>query len=205
MRKSVRKQILHAVARAKTLADFKEAHRQHAYYADREARLSVIMHNSLDGAMEDHEEEMATRRAAKKSSGQDRRASARESQGPNYSSPARQSRLTNKRNQVSSPAAHYASGAQHSPGTALVVYFEPRGEADKELEDTFRQADSIIRTSSALAVDNKTSAHIQTPATRSQLMGWKQVGKGTPYVSQAPDDAMEEDKDSVKNLSDYYN
>jgi hypothetical protein len=206
MRKSVQEQTLHADAKAKTLADFKEARCQRAYYADREACLSVIMHNSLDGAMGDCEEEMATRRAAKrKSSGQDGRASARESQGPNYSSPARQSRLTNKRNQVSSPAAHYASGAQHSPGTALVVYFEPGGEADKELEDTFRQADSVIRTSSALAVDNETSAHVQTPATHSRLMARKQVGKGTPYVSQAPDDAMEEDKDSVENLSDYYN
>jgi hypothetical protein len=78
-------------------------------------------------------------------------------------------------------------------------------EADKELKDTFCQADSLIRTSSALAVDNETSAHVQTPATRSRLMARKQVGKGTPYVSQAPDDAMEEDKDSVENLSDYYN
>jgi hypothetical protein len=138
MRKSVREQTLHAVAKAKTLADFEEARHQRAYYADREACLSVIMLDSLDGATGDCEEEMATRRAAKKSSGQDGWASARESQGPNYSSPARQSRLTNKRNQISSPAAHYASGAQHSPGTALVVYFEPGGEADKELEDTFR-------------------------------------------------------------------
>ena len=73
MRKSVQEQTLHTDAKAKTLADFKEARCQRAYYADREARLSIIMHDSLDGAMGDREEEMATCRAAKKSSGQDRR------------------------------------------------------------------------------------------------------------------------------------
>ena len=76
MRKSVREQNSAAAAKAKTLADLAEARRQRDFYADQEARLSVLASESFDEVMGDCKEELSACRALKKSSLKDGRASS---------------------------------------------------------------------------------------------------------------------------------
>ncbi len=76
MRKSVREQNFAAAAKAKTLADLAKARRQRDFYADQEARLSVLASESFDEDMGDCEEELSACRALKKSSLEDGRASS---------------------------------------------------------------------------------------------------------------------------------
>jgi hypothetical protein len=147
MRKSVREQNSAAAAKAKTLADLAGACRQRDFYANQEARLSVLASESFDEVMGDREEELSARRALKKSSLKDGRASSNQSSGNQYSSPARQNQTSHKRNQVSSPSAHYAPNTSSSPVTALTVYFEPGGEAEQDLRTAFLRTENITRTS----------------------------------------------------------
>jgi hypothetical protein len=92
-----------------------------------------LAHESFDDeVMGDREEELLTRRAPKKSSLEDGRASSNQATGSQYSSPARKSETSHKRNQVSSPSAHYAPNVLTSPGTALEIYFKKGGVAEQE-------------------------------------------------------------------------
>ena len=85
MRKSVREHNSAAAAKAKTVADLAKDRRQRAFYADQEARLSVLAHESFsDEVMGDREEQLLTRRAPKKSSLEDGRASSNKATGSQY-------------------------------------------------------------------------------------------------------------------------
>jgi hypothetical protein len=106
MRKAVRAQSAAAAAKAKTHANLAEARRQRQYYADQEARFAILASDSFDEAMEEHK--CPTRRALKKASLDDGQVSSNNAPVYQYSSPARQSSTSNKRNQVSSPSDHYA-------------------------------------------------------------------------------------------------
>ena len=108
MRKAVRAQNAAAAVKAKTHANLAEARRHHEYYANQEARLAVLTSDSFDEIMGDREEEVTTRRALKKASLDDGKVSSNVTSVNQYSSPARKSHTSNKRNQVSSPSAHHA-------------------------------------------------------------------------------------------------
>ena len=142
MRKAIQAQSAAAAAKAKTLADLAEARRHREFYADQVARLAVLASDSFDEIMGDREEEVATRRALKKASLDDGQSSSTNAYGPLYSSPARQSRTSNKRNQVSSPSAHYAP---KPTGDDLAAYLEPGGTADLEIQTSILRAQTVIR------------------------------------------------------------
>ena len=135
MRKAIRARSAAAAAKAKTLSELAEARRQKEYYADQAARLAVLAsEDSLDEIMGDREEEVSARRALKKANLDDgQSASTTNPYGPLYSSPARQSRTSNKRNQVSSPSAHYAP---NPTADELVEYFEQSGAAELDAQRT---------------------------------------------------------------------
>jgi hypothetical protein len=126
MRRAIREQNIAAAAKDKTLAELSEARRQREYYADKEARLAVLAsESSFDEEMEDREDELQTHRAAKKIN-HDGRASSNRIWESQYSSPARKSGISHKRNQVSSPSTHYAPQTIQSPGTTIATYeFNP--------------------------------------------------------------------------------
>ncbi len=137
------KATVRAVKSARMLADLKEAQCQHVRYKDMEAHLLEMAQGVPDLNMGDCKEELTTRRAAKKSSGTKSQAAQSNTDSTTYLSPTRRSKTSNKLNQVSSPAAHYATGAlpsTTSPKTALAQYFEPGGGADQDLLDTVRRA-----------------------------------------------------------------
>ena len=142
MRKSIRAQQESALAKAKTQADLAEARRHREYYADQEARLAVLASGSFDEVMGDHEEEVATRCALKKASLDDGQQSTNSTAGNHYSSPARRSHTSNKRNQVSSPSAHYVS---KPTGDELATYLEPGGTAEREVRSSIRHARNVVR------------------------------------------------------------
>ena len=146
MRKAIREQNIAAAAADKARAELSEARRQREYYADKEARLAVLLASasSFDEEMEDCEEELQTHRAAKKTN-YDGRASSNQISESQYSSPARKSLTSHKRNQVSSPSTHYALQPIQSPGTTIATYFAKGGEAEQDLQATFLRADSITR------------------------------------------------------------
>ena len=152
MRKSLREQHATATAKAKTQADLAEARRQREYYADQEARLAVLATGAFDEDMGDHEEEVSTRRALKKASLDDGRESSSNTTGNKYSSPARQSHTSNKRNQVSSPSAHYAT---KPTGDDLATYLEPGGAAEREVRASVRHAQRVLRSSSRTRVEQE--------------------------------------------------
>jgi hypothetical protein len=106
-------------------ADLQEICRKQAKFDNMEARRLVLMQGTADHNMGDQEEEEATRRVSKKISGSNGGTAASTSAGTAYSSLARRSKSSNKQNQISSPAAHYATGAHRPPSlddnsTALV-------------------------------------------------------------------------------------
>ena len=70
-----------------------------------------------------------------------------------YSSPARQSSTSNKRNQVSSPSAHYAP---KPTGDELAVYFEPGGLAELEVRSSIEWAQNVVL---ALGPVGRNTAH----------------------------------------------
>jgi hypothetical protein len=214
MRKSVREQNSAAAAKAKAVADLAEARRQRAFYADQEARLCVLAHENFDDEiMGDREEEIKTRRAPKKSSLEDGRASSKQATGSQYSSPARKSTTTHKRNQVSSPSAHYAPNVSTSPGTALEIYFEKGGVADQESFPEIPST-SIRSTTSIKAAGQKTiSPHIQQTyktstmddgtvrtwaTTSSTMQAWK---RNTFRHSHHAENA-DEDANSIRHIED---
>jgi len=141
MRKAVRAQSAAAVAKAKTQANLAEARRQRQYYADQEARFAVLASESFDETMEEHREEDPTRRALKKTSLDDGQVSSNDAPVYHYSSPTRQSSTSNKRNQVSSPSAHYAP---KPTGDELAIYFEPGGLAELEVRSSIERAQNVV-------------------------------------------------------------
>ena len=96
---------------------------------------------SFHQAMEEHKEEGPTRRALKKASLDDGQVSSNDAPVYQYSSPARQSSTSNKRNQVSSPSAHYAP---KPTGDELAVYFEPGGLAELEVCSSIERAQNVM-------------------------------------------------------------
>jgi hypothetical protein len=129
--------------------------------------------------MEDREEELQTHRAAKKTN-HDGRASSNRISESQYSSPARKSVTSHKRNQVLSPSTHYAPQTIQSPGTTFATYFEKGGEAEQDLQATFRRAESITRTCApTLDITGKAVSFPQVP--RPRAVARKQVGQGTPH------------------------
>jgi hypothetical protein len=91
-----------------------------------------------DHKMGDHKEEHAACRSAKKGFSRDGRAnpsSVNASSTKYYSSPARASKHSNKRTQVSFPAAHYAGWptSRNDKSTSVTEFFEPGGEVDQTL------------------------------------------------------------------------
>jgi hypothetical protein len=91
-----------------------------------------------DHEMGDRKEEHAACHSAKKGFSWDGRAdpsSVNASSTKYYSSPARVSKHSNKRNQVSSPAAHYTGQPtpRNDKSTSVTDFFEPGGEADQTL------------------------------------------------------------------------
>ena len=141
MRKAVRAQSAAAAAKAKTHANLAEARQQRQYYADQEARFAVLASESFDEAMEEHKDEGPTRRALKKASLNGGQVSSNDAPVYQYSSPARQSSTSNKRNQVSSPSAHYAP---KPTGDELAVYFEPGGLAKLEVRSSIERAQNVV-------------------------------------------------------------
>ena len=141
MRKAVRAQNVAAAAKAKTHANLAEARRQRQYYADQEARFAVLASGSFDETMEKRIEEAPTRRALKKASLDDGQVLSNDAPVYQYSSPARQSTTSNKRNQVSSPSAHYAP---KPTGDELAVYFAPGGLAELEVNSSIERAQNVI-------------------------------------------------------------
>ena len=127
MRKAVRAQNAAAAAKAKNHADLAEVRLQREYYADQETCFAVLASKSFDETMEDCKEEGPTRWALKKASLDDGQVLSNDAPVYQYSSPARQSHTSNKRNQISSPPAHYAP---KPIGDELAVYFKPGGLAD---------------------------------------------------------------------------
>ena len=129
--------------------------------------------------MGDREDELQTHRAAKKTNHEGRATTNRLSESQ-YSSPARKSVTSHKRNQVSSPSTHYAPQTIQSPGTTIATYFEKGGEAEQDLHATFRRAESITRTCAPTSdLSGKAVSFPHVPRPRASAR--KQVGQGTPY------------------------
>jgi hypothetical protein len=179
MCKAVRAQNAAAAAKAKTHADLVEAHRHREYYADQEACFAVLASESFDETMEDCKEEGPTRRALKKASLNNGQVSSNDTSVYQYSSPAEQSHTSNKRNQVSSPSAHYAP---KPTGDDLAVYLEPGGLADLEVRSSIVRAQNVMRTS------GRSNTHV---------MARMQVGQGTPRSQGHLDRSTEDNQDGI--------
>ena len=115
------------------------------YYADQEAE-------SFDETMEDRNEEGPSRRASKKASLDGGKVPSNDASVYHYSSPARQNHTSNKRNQVSSPPAHYAP---KPTGDDLATYLEPGGAAEREVRASVRHAQRVLRSSSRTRVEQE--------------------------------------------------
>ena len=205
MRKAIRDQNNAAAAADKTRAELYEARRQRAFYADKEARLSILASaSSFDEEMEDCEEEFRPHRAAKKTN-YDGRTSSNQTSESQYLSPARKSSTSHKRNQVSSPSTHYALQPIQSPGTTIATYFEKGGEAEQDLQATISRADSITRHYSH-TVDDTGKAVSFPHVPRPRAVARKKVGQGTPYPQARPPetpltcDTEVEDEDEDESL-----
>jgi hypothetical protein len=119
-------------------ADLKEVRQQKVTFQDMEVRLLVLMQGSTHHDMGNQEEEIATHHVSKKISVVNGSTAQTSSAGSEYTSPARISKSSNKRTQLSSPSAHYATGRRHTPSpdkdlTTLMQYFEPDGGSEQAL------------------------------------------------------------------------
>ncbi len=119
-------------------ADLKEICQQKVKFQDMEACLLVLTQGSTNHDMGNQEEETATRRVSKKISVVNGGSAQASSAGSEYTSSARISESSNKRTQLLSPAAHYATGGCWPPSpdkdlTALMQYFEPGGGSEQTL------------------------------------------------------------------------
>ncbi len=170
--------------------------------------------------MGDCKEEVATCRATKKRSKMKGRADSSKKDGLEYMSPARRSKTSNKRNQISSLAAHYATGScpTTSPGTSLTQYFKPGDRANQDLFDAIHLAnqvslkDTYVRSARPDVEADGVKEMITwgdeiAPLVR--LVALKPVGKGTPYPAQDQD--VETNKgndvdndDGIGKPADYY-
>jgi hypothetical protein len=98
--------------------------------------ISMSQAISTNHDMGDHEEEVSACRSTKKTTS----VASSATLALLYSSPRRVSKGSKKRNQVSSPAAHYATG-HHRPDTpdveaeTALAFFELGGEAERTLAE----------------------------------------------------------------------
>jgi hypothetical protein len=194
MRKAVRAQSAAAAAKAKTLADLADARHHREFYADQAARLAVLAsEDSFDEIMGDREEEVATRRALKKASLDDGQSfSNTSSSGPLYSSPARRSRTSNKRNQVSSPSAHYAPNLAADD---LAEYLEPGGTADLDVQRSLLRAQTVTRpfSLSSATVGGPTRFVQGTPHPQGQQNPGRSIPAGESLLSRAASSGLSRD------------
>jgi hypothetical protein len=126
-----------ALTASKLSYNLKEARCQKERYAEMEARLiSMSQAISTNHDMGDREEEVSACRLTKKMTS----VASSATSALLYSSLRRVSKGSKKQNQVSSPAAHYATG-HHRPNTpdveaeTALAFFEPGGEAERTLAE----------------------------------------------------------------------
>ena len=116
--------------------NLEEVCRQRDQYAEMEARLISMSQAITDHDMGDCEEEVSAHQSTKKTTA----ATSSATSSSLYSSPTRVIKGSKKRNQVSSPTTHYATG-NHCPSTlcdkaeSTLAFFAPGGEAEKTLAD----------------------------------------------------------------------
>jgi hypothetical protein len=162
-----------------------------------DAQILVLTQGRTNYKMGNHEEETATRHVSKKITGVNCGVVQASSAGGDYTSPARNSKNSNKRNQILSPAAHYATGGccPTSPvedSTAPIQYFKPGGGLEQVLSKTnclancvssHRKDDidySLINNFGAEGVEEACLQQNRI-LSLSWLIAGKPIGKGTPF------------------------
>jgi hypothetical protein len=154
---------------ARYTTDLDKVCHQKARFADMEARLMVLTQDFTDHNMGYREEEAAIHRSSKKISINNGtvQPSSTAMSSHVYAPPSRINRSSNKRTQLSSPAAHYTTGGRQSPSldedsTALTQFFEPSGRAQQ-----------------ALAEEESISNHLSSP--KRDSINYSKMHKGVDY------------------------
>jgi hypothetical protein len=126
--------------------NLKEVRRQKEQFADMETRLMVLTQGFTTHNLGDvDEEEAAPRHSSKKVTENHNEPQPSPVTAPShaYKSTARISTTSNKRAQLSSPAAHYSAASSRRPrspaddesGSRLTAYFEPGGGAQQAVDN----------------------------------------------------------------------